>query len=144
MKEIAIREQPLYNYVNVVEKIQSGKIVKLIRRHQFEPGRYRLKKVFSDKREKLLDEYIDVISSRKVMWIKLTNDEAKAILGTDLPPVYPTYVRDLREYLGKHDLAFINTPYLYVHDIQYVKKPKQTKLEESMKEEAVLDEVQLW
>jgi hypothetical protein len=126
---IAIRENPLYNYENVIEKIISGKITKLLRRKQFQNGKYRLKKQFSDKHFKLTPEYINILNSTKVMWIKLTSEEAKVILGTDNPPIIHNYLTDLRGYLGKHDLAMYNTPYLYLHTIEYIKRPVQRKLE---------------
>ena len=125
---ITIRENPMYNVEFVLEKIQKGVITKLARRHKFEPGIYRLKKELNNKKTKLLDEHIVVKSVKKVLWITLTNDEAKEILGTDKPPLFGSYLHDLRKYWSRHDMAMQNVPYIYLHEISYVKKPVQTKL----------------
>lgn len=126
---ISIRENALYNYDNVVQKIISGKITKLVRRKAFNLGTYRLKKIFSEKHTKLLDEHINILSVREILWIQLSNEESKEILGTDNQPIHGSYLRDLHAYWSKHELAMMNIPFLYLHDIQYVKKPIQKVLE---------------
>jgi hypothetical protein len=131
---ISIRENPLYNYSDVVEKICHKKtpyINKLARRKQFQNGIYRLKKQLTERHSKLLNEHIEILGCKKILWIKMSNEEAKQILGTDLPPIFNSYLNDLRRYWGRHEMALYNLPYIFVHDIEYVKRPVQTKLYDS-------------
>ena len=128
-KTISIRENPLYNYEHVVQKIISGKITKLVRRKQFENGTYRLKKQFSEKHSKLLDEYIIITNSKKILWVTLSNDQAQDILGATNPPIFYSYLNDLRMYWSKHEMSLYNLPYMWLHEIEYVRKPVQQKLE---------------
>ena len=128
-KFITIRENPLYGYSNVLEKIQSSKIKYLVRRQEYPVGIYRLKKQLSDKHTKTLDEHVEVVSTRRILWLKLTNEDAKEILGTDGQPLYGTYLADLRKYWSRSFMAHDNVPYVWIMEIKYIKKPVQITLD---------------
>ena len=131
-KIISIRDNPLYNYDHVIEKLthkEQPYITKIARRRQFPNGVYRLKKQLNERRGKLLDEHIVILNSKKVLWIQMTNEEAQQILGASNKPIFGTYLNDWRRYMSRHDMAFGNIPFIYIHEIEYVKKPVQTKLE---------------
>jgi hypothetical protein len=128
---ISIKENPLYNYQDVIEKICQRKephITKIAKRKPFPEGIYRLQRQLSDKHYKRLDEHVEILNHYKVMWLKMDEQEAKAILGTDKPPIFHTYLSDLRRYWAKGDMAMYNLNYMFVHNIKYIKKPVQTRL----------------
>jgi hypothetical protein len=126
---ITIRENPLYSYTNVIEKIQQGKITKIVRRKEYPLGKYRLRKQFSEKHVKLLDEHIEITSSRKILWMKISNEEAREILGAENKPIFGSYLNDLRKYWEKSFMSYGNIPYVWIMEFTYIKKPVQTKLQ---------------
>lgn len=137
-KILSIKEMPLFNYENPIQKIIEGKITKLCRRHHFENGIYRLRKQINDKNGKLLNEHIEIVSSEKVLYVQISNQLAKEILGATGKPLYGTYTTDLYKLLAKTDLAYVKTPYVYVHEFEYVKKPVQMTLDTVINETSSL------
>lgn len=125
---ITIKDDAMYGYVNVIDKVMHKKqpyIDVLIRKKQFENGVYRIKNGYDNK---LTPYRIEVLDSTKMLWLNINNDLAKSILGTDQPPIYGNYVRDLRKYLGRHDLSYTNIPILYIHYIKHLPTKVQSKL----------------
>jgi len=126
---LVIREDYMYGYSDVIEKIMHLKepyIDFLLRRKQFENGTYRIR---DGRNNRLTQYYVNITDSKKIMWITMSLDMAKNILGTDKPPVYGNYLRDLRKYLGRHDLSYVTSPFLYLHKLEHVPIIVQKKLE---------------
>jgi hypothetical protein len=124
-KIITIRDDSIYGYTDVIDKICHRRfphINLLLRRRAFTPGRYRIRNGFT---KRLTDEEIEIMSCEQVLWIQLTNDQAQQILGSDKPPIFGNYLRDLRRYFSKHDMAYANAPVMNLHIIEHVKKPIQ-------------------
>jgi len=128
-KFITIKEFPLYGYTNVVEKISKGVITKIIKRQGVLPGVYRLRKQVSNKKFKLLDEHIEIISSTKTLWIRIGNSGAKEILGATSKPLFGNYLNDLSKMLHASFMKFENIPIVNVIEFRYIKKPVQMRLE---------------
>ncbi len=126
---ITIKELPMYNYSNVLEKIQQGIITKIARRTKYENGIYRLRKEISTKHHKLLNEHVEITNSKKVLWLSLTNEEAKELLGNPDKSISSSYLNDLRGYWSKSFMAYGNTSYVWIMDFRYIKKPVQQRLE---------------
>jgi hypothetical protein len=125
---IVIREDAVYNYEHVIDKIcgyKQPKIDLLLRIKPFENGIYRIR---DERTKKLTPEKIEIFSNKKVLWIQLTNDQAKAILGTDKAPLFGTYLRDLKQYLKRHEHAYQNHPIMFLHNIRYITRPQQDSL----------------
>lgn len=125
---ITIKENPLYNYTNVIDKIKTNIITKLVRKQQYPNTRYRLRREISKGHYKFTDEYVDVINSYQILWIKLTEQEAKEILGATDPPIFKNYLIDLRKYWGRSFMSYGNVPMVWILEIEYVKKPIQKVL----------------
>jgi hypothetical protein len=129
---ITIRDDALYGYNNIIDKIMHRKkphVNILIRRKAFEPGIYRIR---NGQTKRLTNDEIKIISNKRILWILLTNEEAKQILGIDndenILKDYGAYVRALRKYFGRHEMAYQNHPYMFWHDIKPISKPVQQKL----------------
>lgn len=130
-KIINIRENPNFNYSHVVDKIcrrEEPFITKLARKRHFPNGIYRLRRELSNHHGKLLDEHIEITSSTRILWVKLTNEQARDILGTNNKPMSNSYLQDLRLYWSHSDMAFSNSPYMNIHEIEYIKRPIQRTL----------------
>lgn len=126
---ITLKDDYIFGYVNVIDKVMHRKqpyIIELLRRKSFPLGTYRIRNGLT---KKITHDEIKIIDVKKIMWISLSNDEAKNILGVDDDPQllkdYGTYLRCLRKYLGKHDLAFMNHPVLFLHFVIPIDKPVQ-------------------
>jgi hypothetical protein len=123
---LSVRDDSIYGYTDVIDKICHRRfpyIELLLRRRAFTPGRYRIRNGFT---KRLTDDEVDIVSCEQVLWIQLTNEQAQQILGTDKPPIFGNYVRDLRRYFSKHDMAYANAPVMNLHVLRHVKKPVQT------------------
>jgi len=128
-KIITIRDDAMYGYTDVIDKIMhkvEPYIDILIRKKRFENGIYRIRNGYDNR---LTPYKIEIFDSKKILWLNINNELAKAILGTDKPPIYGNYLRDLRKYLGRHDLSFVNVPIVYIHNIKHLPVKVQTKLE---------------
>jgi hypothetical protein len=127
---ITVREDSIYGYTEVLDKICHRKepvITKLLRRKPFEPGIYKIR---DGRINRMTPERLEILSSEKVMWIKLTNDLAKQILGTNSEPLYGNYVRDLQMLLKRHENSFINHPIMFLHEIKYVPRAIQRSVDQ--------------
>ena len=129
---IVVKDDAIYGYVDVIDKIMHRKtpyIKILLRRKAFEPGVYRIK---NGQTNRLTQDEIKVLNIEPVMWISLTNEQCKEILGIDndekLLKDYGTYLRVLRKYFSRHDMSYQNQPIMYLHHIEHINKPKQEKL----------------
>ncbi|MHB8153840.1 MAG: hypothetical protein ACYDG3_12400 [Bacillati bacterium] len=125
---IVIREDSIYGFEHVIDKMmgrEEPRITSMLRMKPFELGVYRIR---DGRTKKLTHDGIEVTNSRPVGWMLLTNEEAKALLGTNNPPIFGTYIRDLRRYFGKHEMAYINHPVMFWHDFKPLPKPIQEKL----------------
>lgn len=124
---ITIREDSIYNYSDVLDKICRRKqpyITKLLRGRQFPNGVYKIR---DERIKRMTPERLEILNSERVMWLKLTNEQAREILGTDEPPleIYKNYLRQLKALLKRHEHAFMNHPLMYLHEIQYIPRPIQ-------------------
>jgi hypothetical protein len=127
-EDIVIKDDFMYNYVGVIDKIMHIKkpyIEYILRKKQYPNGVYRLR---NDTR--LTPYKVEIVSSRKILWLQITNELAREILGTHSPPIYGSYLRDLRKYLSRHDLSYSNQPYLYIHKIKHLPYSVQTTIYE--------------
>jgi hypothetical protein len=125
---ITVKDDVIYGYEDVIDKIMYRKkpyIEVLLRRKAFEPGIYRIR---DGNTKKLTHDEINIIESEKIMWIHLTNEQAKTILGTDQKPIFKTYLWDLRRYFSRHEMSYMNIPEMYLHQISPIIKPVQEKL----------------
>ena len=129
---ITIKDDYIYGYVNVIEKIMHRKtpfINSLLRRKPFEFGDYRIR---NGQTKRLTQDEIKITGWKRVMWLNLTNEEAKQVLGIDndesLLKDYGNYVRVLRKYFSKHEMSFMNIPFMYWHFICPIPKPVQQRL----------------
>ena len=125
---IVIREDSIFNYEYVIDKMMHRRephITAMLRIKPFEPGIYRIR---DGRTKKLTQDAIEITSSKPVGWMLLTNEEAKALLGADKPPIFGTYIRDLRKYFSKHEMAYVNHPVMFWHEFNAIPKPIQEKL----------------
>jgi hypothetical protein len=125
---ITLKDDSIYGYENVIDKVMRRKephIIYILRRKQFEIGTYRIR---NGQTKRLTEDEINIIGWKQVMWLNITNEEAKEILGTDKSPIFGNYTRDLRKYFSKHEMSFMNLPFLFQHIVNPVDKPVQQKL----------------
>jgi len=129
---ITIKDDFIFGYVNVIDKVMHRKtpyIIHLLKRKEFQPGRYRIR---NGQTKRLTQDEFNVIKVDKIMWITLTQDESKGILGIEnddqIIKDYKSYLRCLRMYFSKHDMSFVNHPFMYLHTIEPIEKPIQQTL----------------
>lgn len=125
---IVIREDSIYGFENVIDKMMhrmEPHINSMLRVKAFEPGIYRIR---DGRTKKLTHDAIDVITNKKVGWLMLSNEEARSLLGTNKNAIFGTYLRDLRKYFSRHELAYMNHPIMFWHDFKPIPKPIQEKL----------------
>jgi hypothetical protein len=129
---IVIKDDGVYGYIDVIDKMMHRKspfIDRIVRRKEFKLGTYRIRNGLT---KRITQDEIEIIQVKKIMWIKLTNDEAREILGIDhdeqLLKDYHGYLIALRKYWSRHDMSFMNHPYMYDHFIRPIPKPIQQKL----------------
>lgn len=126
---IEIREDGIFNFSDVIDKIagrKQPKITQLLRGKGLEPGVYKIR---DGRTKKLTGEKLEILTWEKVLWIQLKNEQAQAILGTEKPPLFGTYLHDLRRYFGRHEMAYFNRPIMYLHNIRYIPRPVQHNLD---------------
>lgn len=128
-KVIVIREDSVFNYVDIIDKICMRKtpfVTKLIRIKPFEPGKYKIR---NGQTKRLTGDELEILSNVKILWIKLSNEEIKDIIGAEGPPVYGSYLTDWRQYMSKHEMAYQNHPFMFLHEIRGFPRPIQHQLE---------------
>lgn len=127
---ITIRDDGIFNYSDVMDKIAGRKqpqITQLLRGKPFNPGVY---KVRDGRTKRMTGERIEILTWERILWIKLSNQQAQSLLGTDKAPIFGTYIRDLRRYFGRHEMAYANRPIMYLHTVRYLPRPVQHNLKD--------------
>jgi hypothetical protein len=125
---ITIREDSIFNYTDTIDKICMRKtpfITKLIRIKPFEPGKYKIR---NGQTRRLTGDILEILDNQKILWIQLTSEDAKEILGADEPPIYGNYLRDLRKYWSRHEMSYQNHPIMWLHHIKGMPRPVQHKI----------------
>jgi len=125
---ITIKDDAVYGYVDIIDKLMWRKkpnMHVLLRRKAFDLGTYRIR---NGQTKRMTEDEITILDVQQVLWIKLSNEEAQQVLGTDQPPMYGGYLRDLRKYFGKHDMSFMNLPFMNWHTTAPVPRLMQEKL----------------
>ena len=111
----------IYGYTDVIEKVMHRRepfINMFLRRKQYPPAQYRIRNGFT---KRMTQDEIKILSNEAVLWVNITSNQARDILGTDKPSQHSStgnYLIDLRKYLGRHDLSYANSPVMYLHHNQ--------------------------
>jgi hypothetical protein len=125
---IVVREDSVYGFDHVIDKMMHRSephINSMLRIKPFNAGVYRIR---DGRTKKLTHDGIEITTNKPVGWMMLTNEEAKSLLGTSNPPIFGTYLRDLRRYFSRHEMAYMNHPVMFWHDFKPLPKPIQEKL----------------
>lgn len=129
---ITVRDDNVFGYKDVIDKIMHRKepyVNLLLRKKEFPIGIYRIR---NGQTKRLTEDEIQVLDIQKVMWLALTEEQVKNIMGVDrdvqLLRDYKTYMRALRLYFNKHEMAFSNHPIMYLHTIKPIPRSIQQKL----------------